>query len=172
MPEYPQGKYRATIESQGYDRTTNGKEFFGIVVRPTAHYTDSSATTEEFINNPFPRTVKFWLTTDKAIAFSRKKMMHALAWDGVSWASLDPEFPNHRSLVGMEIEVINTHSAGTSNPDKIYDNFDVQLPREASINNDSGIPTRLDRLRGPTPAVTPAPAPTQATAPGDEEVPF
>jgi len=165
MPEYPPGKYRATVESQGFDRNTNGKEYFGLVIRPTVHFTDSSASETEFVNNPFPRTVKFWLTSDKSIAYSRKKLMHATAWDGTSWATLDPELPNHLNLTGVEIEVINEHSAGSSNPDKMYDNFDVQLPRQAEMKNDSGIAKRLDRLGGTVPAAAPAPAPAAAPAP-------
>lgn len=164
MPEYPPGKYVATIEDQGFDRTTNGKEFFGIVIRPTVHYSDGVGGAEEFVNNPFPRTVNFWLTTEQAIAFSKKKLMHATGWDGVNWSSLDPELPNHLSLKGLDIEVINSHKPGTSNPDKTYDNFDVQLPLESKINNDGDIAKRLDRLEGTVPAEPkPEPVPTTTT---------
>ena len=179
MPEYPQGKYRATIESQGFDRNTNGKEYFGLVIRPTAHFADGlSGGEEEFVNNPFPRTINFWLTTEKAIAFSRKKIMHATGWDGSRWKDLDPATANHFNTVGLEIEVVNNHSQGTSNPEKTYDNFDVQLPREAKLNNDSGIAQRVDRLVGTWPEPnggTPDPPPAPAVAPApaaDDEVPF
>jgi hypothetical protein len=140
MPEYPQGKYRATIESQGFDRNTNGKEYFGLVIRPTAHFADGLSGGEE---------------------------------------EFDPDTANHFNTVGLEIEVVNNHSQGTSNPEKTYDNFDVQLPREAKLNNDSGIAQRVDRLVGsgsaapvPAPAPAPAPAVAPAPAPADDEVPF
>jgi hypothetical protein len=175
MPEYPQGKYRAKIESQGFDRTTNGKEFFGMVIRPTVHYSDGlSGGEEEFINNPFPRTIKFWLTTDKARAFARKKLESCVGWRGDSWGDLDPDNQGYTDLTGMEIEVINTHSPGTSNPEKVYDNFDVQLPREAKLDNDGEIAKRLDRLGGSVPSAPAPPAAPVAPAPAapTDDVPF
>ena len=102
--------------------------------------------------------------------------MHATGWDGSRCKALAPDTANQFNTAGLEIEVVTNHSQGTSNPEKTYDNFDVQLPREATLNNDSGIAQRVDRLVGsgsaapvpaPAPAVAPAPAPA-----ADDEVPF
>ena len=168
MPEYQQGKYIAVVESQGFDRTTNGKEFFGLVVRPIWYVIDGVQGGEkERVTNPFPRTVNFWLTTDKARGFAKAKLKHCFNWEGGSWADLSPDTPGYTDFHGQEVSVINTHKPGTSNPDKLYDNFDIQLPRKAEIKNDGDIATRLDRLGGSvaTPAPAPAPAPVAAPAP-------
>lgn len=192
MAEYQQGKYIAVVESQGFDRTTNGKEFFGLIVRPVYYViNDVHGGEKERVTNPFPRTVNIWLTTDKAIAFARVKLKYLFGWEGSSWSELSPDTPGYTDFSGIEIDVINTHSAGTTNPEKMYDNFDIQLPRVANLENDGQIPKRLDRLGGslpsnsepPSPAAnlpslaTPLPPPAQAVPtaapkPAEDEVPF
>ena len=182
MPEYKNGKYIAVVESQGFDRTVNGSEYFGLVIRPTFYIVDGMQGGErEVVTNPYPRAVKFWLSSDKGLAFAKKKLKSCVGWAGSSWSELSPETPGYVDFTGREINVVNHHQPGHTNPDKLYDNFDVELPREAKLTNDSTIPQRLDRLGGSVPAA-PAVAPAAPDAnilampapvpPSTDEVPF
>ena len=167
MPEYKNGKYIAVVESQGFDRTVNGSEYFGLVIRPTHYIVDGMQGGErEVVTNPYPRSVKFWLSSEKGIAFARKKLKSCVGWAGSSWSELSPETTNYVDFTGREINVVNHHQPGHTNPDKLYDNFDVELPREAKLTNDSTIPQRLDRLGGSVPGV-PAPAAVPAAPEAD-----
>jgi hypothetical protein len=102
---YQPGKYRAQVVEQGFVESSNkGTPGFSIQIRILGHYAENG----ELVECPhYERTITQWLANDVGAAILGADLK-AIGVQGAGIRELDPDNPNHVSLVGRQIDVTCT----------------------------------------------------------------
>lgn len=104
---YQQGRYRVRVAAQSFSASKNNSPQFVLLVTPIGHYNQGRPGGGLEVCDNYERTI-FLTITDKSIDFVIDKLA-AIGFDGRSFTELNPETPNHVSLVGIEFDATCKH---------------------------------------------------------------
>lgn len=167
--QYEVGRYKCTVKQQGFTTAKTGNQQFFLVFDVTATESGESVSIGE-------RT-HYRALTEKTMEYFAADMKN-LGFAGSSLTQLDPESPQHFSLVGREVTMFCQH--GTDNSGNAREEWNVAMGAREMKPADATKLRSLDLLfakalrgnGGPRPVAAMPPPPMAAAPINNDDVPF